>query len=364
MIRRFPRLTALCLLWLSLSTVLAFGATGVDDANDPFSQKLKTASLSEQRQLLHDWAVQDVLPQLGTIASGVSEKFSGVRATGQIILHLDYTQPIDVRRVLYEKSDFWRGRMEMVPQDPLVALMPAFLYLANGEWDRANTVINLVRPIAATATVQGQKMIWASHYLSICLAGVNAEIKRGTTLHDEGHYKEAIAIYRGILGAGIKSALARYELFFSTFMLDPKRLMPAISGHKKDNLWDTAAVEIYAYDPLFTSQFIGERGKTMAALKDRFAIRALNEKPSLSADNKATAYADLALKLEAYPEAAQLYWGLMILKDPPLARDEILARYLYCLDKLGATDIRHYFKDDYSVRIRELDRELTKHRAE
>jgi hypothetical protein len=90
----------------------------------------------------------------------------------------------------------------------------------------------------------------------------------------------------------------------------------------------------------------------------------LFEKPPQEPAQFVSQYADLALKLEAYGYAAHLYWFSVGLKATDLTVEQKLTRYLYCLEKLGVTDLKKNFKDDFSAAFARLDRELAAHRRQ
>ena len=304
--------------------------------SEQFAQRLSASTLAEQRQLLHDWAVNVVLPDLGGSASQVDEKFAGVRAMGQLILKADFSRPIDVSGLTYRNPDYWRGIMEMVPGNPLIAAMPAFMHLANGEWDQALQLFTILGAGAAGENTPATYVRDALGHLKSCRITLEAEINRGIARHDQGKYDEAIAIYQGILATGIRSAWARYELFFSTAQKGgPKAMIQSMDGSGPES-WPAAAKEIYAMDPLYTAQFSGKRGKDMAALIDRMTLKSLWTKKDLAPGQKLTTYADLALKLEDYPVAAHVYWFSLGVKDTGLTTEERITRFLYCLEKLGS----------------------------
>jgi hypothetical protein len=52
------------------------------------------------------------------------------------------------------------------------------------------------------------------------------------------------------------------------------------------------------------------------------------------------------------------------LKATDLTVEQKLTRYLYCLEKLGVTDLKKNFKDDFSAAFARLDRELAAHRRQ
>ena len=330
---------------------------------DQFGQRLSDLSLTEQRQLLRDWSVNVALTDLGNAASQVEQKFAGVRAMSRVIQQSDFTGVIDVPALTYRNSDYWRGVMEMAPGNYLVAVMPALMHLANGEWDQARRLLSLLGSFSPGENPPAVYLADASRHLDLCIELMNRETRRGIALHDQGKYDEAIAIYQHILASGVQSAWVRYELFFSTASKGGKEGMIAAMNRAGPAGWADAAREIYAMDPLYTTQFSAKRGKDMAAFMDRLALRSMLDNKKLAASEKVAIYADLALKLEDYPVAAHLYWYSLGIKDGGLATDERLMRFLYCLDKCGVSDLKKNFKGNFPKKFKQLDAQLAKHRA-
>lgn len=249
--------------------------------------------------------------------------------------------------------------MEMAQGNHLIAVLPVFLHLANGEWGRAETCGQILRLHSLKKSLAGHKLDEAMTYLAVCSNAVKQEINRGIVLHDKGRYTEAEQIYRGILDAGIRSAWARYELFFSKATAAGRQHLVDIGSGNKSGEWDEAAKEIYAFDPLYTAQFVGRRGKTMGALQARLQLGELNRAKGKSSGERLASYADLALKLEAYSTAAQLYWFMLSLKEQEASMDKNIARYLYCLEKMGVSGLKQNFQGPFEEKFKALDQELT-----
>ena len=350
---------------LQVTSGLAVGEDKAAAAGRQFNERLAAASLAEQKQLLREWAISVVLPDLGSLASKVDDKFAGVKATGRRILSVDYSQPVDVAALTYRNADYWRGVVEMAPGNPLIAALPAFLHLANGEWDQAGNLLEPLRACAQTGTIPAAYVADAVAHLATCNKSLTREIQRGIALHDAGKFTEAMAVYQAILDTGIRSAWARYELFFSRAQSGGKQKFVEIMSGRDSGAggWDAAAMEIYAINPLYTTQMTGRRGKDMAALIDRMTLKMLESDKKLSPGKKLATFADLALKLEAYPVAAHLYWLSISVKDTGLSIDEQILRFLYCLNRLGVDELQKQFKGDFPKMFKKLDKELTKHRT-
>jgi len=108
----------------------------------------------------------------------------------------------------------------------------------------------------------------------------------------------------------------------------------------------------------------------MGALKARLMMRTSKSEKDPAPGDYFGRQADYALKLECYGNAALIYWNVMTstvnLTEPvtdknicvPLTKDDVIHRFLYCIDKLGAKEILKNFKDGYQPTFEKLDRDL------
>jgi hypothetical protein len=109
---------------------------------------------------------------------------------------------------------------------------------------------------------------------------------------------------------------------------------------------------------------------------DRLVLHRLANKPPEDFGERIGSFADMAMRLEDYGTAALLYWsalgtsqplkGLSFLNDQPvpLEKDDVLARYLYCLEKLGVPDWKGEFEGDFTASFARLDSALAAHRRQ
>jgi len=333
-----------------------------------------TAGLAQQSTLLRDWARDEALPLLAHQAAGVDPKFVGVAATGRKILQLDFAKPLDVEQLTYRNTDFWRGVMEMTPGNQLVGALPLMLFVANGEFAKAGHLYSVLRPNALEGSSADILLARLGTMLGPFTHQHNDRIQIGIKLHDQGRYHEAIKVYRDILADYPGSAWARYELFFSTAIRD--KLIPAVRGSRYDALWDAAAKEIYAADPLYDMQSTGSRGKDLGSMMDRITLRSMEEKPPADPVQVFATKAEIALHLERYGEAALFYWQLLFRKGDvhvqlvtdkqprTLTSEQLIARYLYCLEQLGVPEWKSQFKGDFPEAFKQLDTELAAYRKQ
>ncbi len=339
-------------------------------ANDAFV----AASLPAQVTLLRDWARDEALPLLAHQAAGVDAKFAGVIAMGRMVQQLDLAQPLDVEQLTYRNPDFWRGTMEMAPGNQLVGALPLLLFVANGEFAKAGHLYSVLQPNSLDQSSAGILLARLGTMLRPFTRQHNDRIQTGIKLHDQGRYHEAIKIYQTILVDYPGSAWARYELFFTTLYRDKQ--MPPRSQEQLEQRWEAAAAEIYRLDPLYDMQMTGSRGKNFGSMIDRLTLRSMEEKPPSDPVQTFATKAEIALHLERYGEAAQTYWQLLFRKGAvrvelindkqprTLTTEQLIARYLYCLEQLGVPQWKSQFKGDFTEAFKLLDAELAAHRKQ
>mgnify|MGYP001160742138 FL=1 len=332
------------------------------------------ADLATQYQELRTWSRTYALPVLLSHMRRSDPQYAGVVALGRTLAELPPEAPIDVDRLAYRNADYWRGVMEMAPGDLLIAALPVHLHAAAGEIDRASTLLGLLHAFGRDGTLAHQMLAEFAARLGPFRRQLTNAVQDGVSAQDAGRPADAIARHERVLAAYPNSAWARYELFFSTAARD------GIDTKKKrkriNKLWEETAPVIYRSNPLFTSQYAATRGKTVSALLDRLIIHRLANKPPEDPGERLGSFADAALRLEDYGTAALVYWaslgtdqalkGLSFRNDEPVAltKEDVLARYLYCLEKLGVPQWKGEFEGDFTAAFRQLDASLAAHRAQ
>ncbi|MFC1597523.1 hypothetical protein ACFL5Q_06260 [Planctomycetota bacterium] len=364
---------------LMFATFQVQSAQPQDDAAaiDRFS----AADLSQKLDLLKQWSREQAIPVLAHHASTADPKFVGVVNTGRLIQQTDLSQPFSVEKLTFENPHYWRGVMEMTPGNHLVVAFAILLFTADGELDKAAVLDNATRAFRdreEKRTLATTILAARQQRFELFNRQLNEEISQGIQLHDQGNYDRAIAVYDRVLTAYPGSAWARYERFLSRFHSEIAKAGPEakadvrLSGPR----WKSSAREIYRCNPLYSSQFHAERGRTMGALMARLRLREIEHQPPADAGVLFGSYAGAALQLEGYGYAAHIYWCLMTgavdarvatgKGDAPraLTREELLIRFLYCLEKLGAPQWKRSFKGDFAAEFEKLDRELAVFRTQ
>jgi tetratricopeptide (TPR) repeat protein len=329
---------------------------------------LKRSSLNAMVRQLRQWAREQALPLLASGAANVDPKFQGVSGMGKLLLSANYTRPLDVEKLTYRNAFFWRGVMEMVPGNHQIAAMPVFLYMANGELDKAYSLLQMCVPFSNPQSLAGVLENQARERLAVFDRELRDRILKGIALHDKGSFNAAMATYREILAEYPCSAWARYELFYSTLQQGGAKAMA--EEIKSGKLWDEASREIFRFDPLYDTQFSGQAGKTKGAQLARFRLRLIKNKKNVTIGEYIGCFADSALKLENHGYAALTYWFSLSAqieliepnereaKQIALTKDDDVRRYCYCVRKLGCKEILTGIQANTEDSFQKLDAQL------
>ncbi|MDC0231574.1 hypothetical protein OAK19_06365 [Aureispira] len=170
-----------------------------------------------------------------------------------------------------------------------------------------------------------------------------------------GDYRAAEHHYISLLKIFPNSAGLNYESYYSKSLLlsngDPERII---------QLWKDCKTAVYACDPLFNMNVPSSNSKDAYLMSKRHQINILfDNQPSIQ--KNILEYADIALDLEVYGFAAHMYWLILKNKPKSFSKRDILAHYLYCLEKLGDTEnILKYEKEYSRQKFRKIEKERIK----
>ncbi|HXC04042.1 MAG TPA: hypothetical protein VNZ86_04770 [Bacteroidia bacterium] len=324
-------------------------------------EAFRKASLSEKRTLLINWAQQEVIPILGAYETKVDEKFAGVRYMGDLLHKLSIQGssafPVSVGKVCDSTSSYWRGVMEMSPGNELIPLSKTMLYVANGEFDMAKQMAELLRPFAtdkSIATMYIQELSWRLEEFN---KELNGRMQRGLELHDAGNYSGALVVYKGINNDYPNSAWVHYEIYYSGNTKD--------MSEKKDSLeslanWDKSSPLIYHYNPMYPVQARASGGKEGYQMYRRLSQATLFKDKTKFPPDLVT-LGDIALDLQAYGYAGEIYWLCFSrIKKEELKGKEMLPWFLYTLDKCSIKDLQSNFKGNFEKEFRKIDKQRKK----
>lgn len=310
-----------------------------------------SSSLEKKKIAMQNWAKNEVLPVIGHYASLAETHFEGVVAVGKAIQSKDYLESSNISDLTDKNSQYWRAVLEMGGGNELIPAGKVFMHVANGEFDIARRYLQIIRYFCdeqALATYFLSELNWR---LEAFYDSLEKEIQLGIKLHDGKEYEKAVEHYKQLLLIYPKSAWANYELFYSE---------NALNGFSKDEYeknWSHYKEKVYSCDPLYPVNVHANSGKQGYLFLRRMEIK------SLFQDEKAikkdlVRYADIALDLEEYGFAAQLYWYIFTsFQEEDYQNRNILAHFLYCLDKLGIEGIAQNFKGDFKQEFKKIEEE-------
>ncbi len=318
----------------------------------PYTAKMinfNSLSLVDKQAEIQQWIKSDVLPLIVHYESNVDTVYLGVLAMGSELNNHAYLGK-EVKNLTDFNPNYWRATMEMSLGNQLIPFTKVCLLLANGQFDEANRLLYVINFFYDDKTLPAKFDREINDKLQSFFDQLGIEIQKGIALHDKGKYAEAMEHYDTLLKNFPNSAWLNYEMYFSR---------SAISGDLdvSGEDWKDAQKTIYACDPMYPINPQAKSGKEGYLLFRRREISDLfSSAESVRAD--IVTYADIALDLENYSFAGQIYWLVFShLKEEDFAERNILAHYLYCLDKLGDTSNIENFDGDYQAEFAQIEAE-------
>jgi tetratricopeptide (TPR) repeat protein len=174
---------------------------------------LRAASLGERVRLLKEWSRQEVLPVLSAVMRSAEADFTGMRSVGAMVQRSDSSQP--VAELLDKNPQYWQAMLEMAPGNPLLLSSRLFLYVARGELDLTRLYLKPIYYFSKSDNLAHDYLEQLRDYVILFYESLDARIRVGVELHDQGRFDDAMALYDGILRDYPCSALAIYERWFA-----------------------------------------------------------------------------------------------------------------------------------------------------
>ncbi|MCB9246505.1 MAG: hypothetical protein H6606_08745 [Flavobacteriales bacterium] len=322
----------------------------------PFEVELETfekQDLLTKRKLLTLYIADEVMPLLIHYTATVDEQFLGVRWMSRFMSDSAYvTAGLD--SILYNKPEFWRSMMEMEAGNQLILFSAMCMHLLRNEFDRAERLNFLIGMFSNDNTLPSILMDQIQPRVTSLNTDLNARIERGLQFHDEGAYAIADSIYSSLLISEMfpNSAWLKYEKYFTA--------AATLEPETSDSLWYASRKAIYACDPLYPMDIRARNGREAYLMMRRQSIQHLFADPD-GYRKDFVKYADIALDLQAYSFAAQLYWIILShFQKEDYDDRNMLAYYLYALDKLGVPSIREFFEMNYEEEFSRIESERDK----
>jgi len=311
----------------------------------------KNADLKTKIKLNKVYAITEILPILSAYQVIVDKQFVGVKEFGNLIQKTNFNENQNIKKITSLNNNYWRATLEMDKGNQLIPITKIFTLVSQGEFDYAKKHVEILYSFSDPKTIPDEYLEEINYRLNLFNNDLEKEIQKGIVEHDKGKYKEAIKIYEKILEIYPNSSWTLYEKYFSENALKLKEGEISLKD-KKD--WDFAKIEIYKHNPLYNMDVRASNGKEGYLLFRRQEISRLfkNKDEKLSDIFK---YAEIASDLGIYDFAAQLFW-LTATFDNENSQKSI-NNFLYCLEKLGNTELKSNFKGDYKKIFKQIEKE-------
>lgn len=315
---------------------------------DNTRSEFEKADLKTKSELLKKWSTDEVLPVISAYQVKVDDKFAGVKNLGKILSSLDFSKEQSVQNSLDRNTNYWRANLEMEHGNQLVPLAKIAFLVSQGQFDYAGTFLKIVKIFAADKTIATSYIEELNWRLVAFNQQKTNEINRGIALHDQGKYQEAILIYNSILKLYPNSAWANYELYYSQNALDVQEGKVLQDDR---TLWNQAKPVIFKCNPMYGMDVRASNGAEAYLLFRRQSISNLFKEGDQKL-NDVYKYADIAMDLEVYDFAAQLFW---LSASFDKNAENALYKFLYCLEKLEVTDIKNNFKGNFEKEFKKIE---------
>jgi tetratricopeptide (TPR) repeat protein len=319
---------------------------------DKSFEDYKNADLKTKFEMNEKYAANEVLPILSSYQTIVDDKFLGVKNFGSLVAKTDFNLQQDINKLTSNNSDYWRATMEMESRNELIPTTKIFMLVSQGEFDYALKYMEIVKLISKDDNYANAHLSNLEKRLELFNNLLNSEIQKGIVEHDKGEFEKAIAIYKKILVDYPNSAWANFELFYSQFALNSK------TGRKELNTfesWGKTKTNVFDHNPLYNVQMSAKDGKEGYQIYRRNSINKLF-KDSKNKLEDIYEYADIAMDLQAYDFAAQLFWYTASY----MKIETSIYKYFYCLEKLGIKDLKDNFKGDFEKEFSKIEKEKEK----
>lgn len=313
--------------------------------------KFEAADLKGKSELFQEWIIEDVLPVLAYYEDTLQTRLKGVNAIGQMLKEKQFLEKSS-RELTIENSNYWRATMEIESGNGLVILSKICIHIANGEYDLAKRYLNVAQAFPEQNSMALNFYKQFDFRMEWLFDDIREQIRIGKKFQIEGDFESAALHFEEQLKILPKSAVFNYEKYYSRSLLISDREPEYII-----QLWKDCKETVYACDPLFNMNVPARNSKDLYLMSKRHEINLLFDN-QVSIKENILEYADIALDLEVYGFAAHMYWLIIGNKPDEFPDRDILAHYLYCLEKLGDTENIRSFEEEYThQKFKKIERE-------
>lgn len=327
---------------------------GFKDPIEAKRSEFKAADLGTKASLLKDFARNEALPVLSAYEVIVDDQFPGVKNFGKLVAKTDFSEEVDVFAMTDKNNDFWRANLEMEVGNQLIPLTKMYMLVSQGEFDYAMRYLEIVKMYSKSKSVSNKYLKELSWRMDQFYGELTKQVSSGIVQHDKQNYEQALKIYQNVLQAHPKSSWALYEHYFSMNQLQVKNKEITVDDHTN---WNAIKGEIYAHNPVYDVEVHASNGEEAYVMFRRQEIQQLFRDSDKLLDDLFT-YGEIATDLNAPALAAQIFWISATANKEK--QEKCIHYFLYCLDKLGNTEIKTNFKGDFDKIFKKLDAERAK----
>ena len=320
---------------------------------DKIIEEYKNASLQQKFELNKSYAIKEVLPVLSGYQTIVEDKFAGVKNFGNLVTKTNFSEQQDVLKLTGNNSDYWRAVMEMEPGNQLIPTTKIFILISQGEFDYAIKYIEIVKMFSKPETYAYKYLEKLSNRLMLFNNQLDSEIEKGISEHDKGNFEKAISIYTEILKQYPNSAWTNFELFYSQSELNIKNGDEELNSIEN---WNKKKNNILDHNPFYGLPISSQNPEEAYLLFRRNSIENLF-KDKNERVNDIYKYANIAMDLKIYDFAAQLFWLSFTYSN---TNEDSIYKFLYCLEKLGVTNLKQNFKGNFEKEFKNIEKEKEK----
>lgn len=316
--------------------------------SDKVYQEYQNADLKTKYELNKKFATE-ILSVLGAYQIIVDDQFVGVKNFGILTANTDFYGNQDIEKLTSNNSDYWRAIMEMSVGNQLIPITKIFMIASQGKFDYALKYLEIISLFSDPKSISDKYLNELADRLNLFNKQLNSSIQEGFVYHDQGKYEKALTVYNEILKEYPNSAWAKYEVYYSqnAFSIENKLIK---LDDRSD--WDNAKVGIYKSNPLYNMDIRASNGREGYLLFRRASISELF-KNNDNRLNDIYKYADIAMDLEIYDFAAQLFWLTYTFDKKS---ENSLNMFLYCLEKLRVTNLKENFKGDFVKEFKKIEK--------
>jgi tetratricopeptide (TPR) repeat protein len=278
----------------------------------------------------------------------------GVNAIGDMLRNGAY-RDTSTHALTVANPTYWRATMEIESGNGLVILSKICLHIVNGEYDLAQRYLNVAQVFPEQNSMALNFYQQFDFRMQWLFDDLQTVVRKGRKYQEQGDFESAALYFEKQLEVLPRSAIFNYQKYYSRSLMMTEQAPEDII-----QLWKDCKKIVYSCDPLFNMPMPTHSSKEVYLMSKRHEINLLFDNQR-TIQNRILEYADIALDLEVYGFAAHLYWLIIGNKPDDFTERDILAHYLYCLERLGDNENIRSFEEEYTrQKFKKIERERQK----